>query len=269
MDPYQIDSDWMSNQKKTCQITPNETGTFRRNGSQILVASTKRLWKKQYFQTVVAVVLIVAAVFGFWYGSQAALNTEIPPALAVVSGSMDTISDGRSQGWAHPFARTLQIGDLIVIQGVDAKDLKTNYPDSDIIVFQRPDNPSELIVHRIVATRTIDGKLYFFTKGDGNSPPDTWPTVPQSYEYDHWYNSDASIPQGAVSQDLVVGKVIMRVPLIGYIPMFIQRVIGDNSRLTVMPIIVMLITLIVIIEFVVPLLRRKQLPKQTSLKQQT
>lgn len=90
-----------------------------------------------------------------------------------------------------------------MVQGVSPKDYNTNYPESDIIVFPKPDNPDELIVHRIVATTSIDGKMYFFTKGDGNSAPDT---------YDPWYNSNASIPQGSVSQDLVVGKVVMRIP---------------------------------------------------------
>jgi signal peptidase I len=185
-----------------------------------LTATVKKLWKNDYVQTAIVILLIVTVVFGFWYGSQAILNTSIPPALAVVSGSMDTISDGASPGWTHPLDRTLQIGDLIIIQGVDPDKLNTDYPNSDIIVFHRPDNPSELIVHRIVSTTMIDGKLYFFTKGDGN-PPVTWPES-QEGMYDKWINSNSSIPIGAVNQDLVVGKVIMRIPLIGYLPMFVQ-----------------------------------------------
>ena len=79
--------------------------------------------KNEYLQTAVVILLIVMVVFGFWYGSQAVLNTSIPPALAVVSGSMDTVPDGTSSGWLHPFSRTLQIGDLIIIQGVSADTL--------------------------------------------------------------------------------------------------------------------------------------------------
>jgi hypothetical protein len=130
------------------------------------------------------------------------------------------------------------------------------YPDSDIIVFHRPDNPSELIVHRIAATTTVDGKLYFFTKGDGN-PPVKWPASLVPYMYDQWYSSDPNVPQGAVSEDLVVGKVIMRVPLIGYIPMFMHDVLGVNNNNLVVPIIVLLIIILIIAEFVIPLLRRK------------
>ncbi len=220
-----------------------------------MTTTVKKLWKNEYFQTTIVILLIVTVVFGFWYGSQAILNTSIPPALAVVSGSMDTTSDGRSPGWTHPFSRTLQIGDLIIIQGVDPDTLNTNYPNSDIIVFHRPDNPSELIVHRIVSSTIIDNKLYFFTKGDGN-PPVIWPES-QEGMYDKWINSNSNIPIGAINQDLVVGKVIMRIPLIGYLPMFVQSAIGNNSVI-VIPIIVIVIILLVIVEFIIPLLKRKE-----------
>ena len=148
-----------------------------------MTASPKKIWKNENFQAAIVVVVIVVVVFGFWYGGQVVLNTKIPPALAVVSGSMDTISDGRTEGYTHPFACTLQIGDLIIIQGVNPKDLKTNYPNSDIIVFHNPETPGELIVHRIAATTIIDGKLYFYTKGDGN-PTVTWPNPIEPNMYD-------------------------------------------------------------------------------------
>lgn len=165
-------------------------------------------------------------------------------------------ADGSRDGWLHPFDRTLQVGDIIVIQGVDPKDLKTDYPNSDVIVFHRPDNPDELIVHRIVASTTIDGKLYFYTKGDGN-PSHYWPEVPKPYEYDPWYSSNASIPQGAVSQDLVVGKFVMRVPWIGHLAMFMHDVVGVNNKYVAIPIIGVFIVLLLLVEFVVPALKRK------------
>jgi signal peptidase I len=228
------------------------------NGSYNLTATIKRLWKNEYVQTIVVIVLIVAIVFGFWYGSQVVLNTKIPPALAVVSGSMCIPYDGGCDGWTHPFDRTLHIGDIIVIQGINPQDLNVNYPDSDIIVFNRPDNPSELIVHRIVAKEEINGKLYFFTKGDGNSAPDVWPAIPKQYQYDSWYTNSAGVPQGAVSEDLVVGKVIMRIPWVGHIAIFMHDVLGLNSSIIGIPLIVILIVLLLLIEFVMPLLKRKR-----------
>lgn len=162
----------------------------------------KKLSKNQYFQAATVAGLIGLIVLGFYFGSQIALNTNVPWA-AVSIGSMNVQNQSGSDFWNNPFSRTLQVGDVVMVQGVSPKDYNTNYPESDIIVFPKPDNPDELIVHRIVATTSIDGKMYFFTKGDGNSAPDT---------YDPWYNSNASIPQGSVSQDLVVGKVVMRIP---------------------------------------------------------
>jgi hypothetical protein len=225
--------------------------------SQKLRHSTKNLLQNNYFQTVVVVLVTVGIVFGLWFGSQIVFNTEIPPALAVVSGSMSIpYADGSRDGWLRPFDRTLQVGDIIVIQGVAPNELKTEYPDSDIIVFHRPDNPDELIVHRIVASTTINGKLYFFTKGDGN-PSHYWPETAKPYEYDPWYSSNASIPQGAVSQDLVVGKLVMRVPWLGRLAMFMHDVVGVNNRYVALPIIVFLILIIILVEFVVPALKRR------------
>jgi signal peptidase I len=199
--------------------------------------------------------MVMAIVFGIWYGSQIILNTSIPPALAVISGSMDMTSYGHNHSGINPFSRTLQIGDLIIIQGVDADSLNVDYPDSDIIVFHRPDNPTELIVHRIVSKITIDGKLYFFTKGDGN-PPVIWPNSQESM-YDPWFNSNSSIPRGAVNEDLVIGKVIMRIPWIGYIPMIVQAITSGNS-FAILPIIIMLVILLILIEVVFPMIKRKE-----------
>ena len=213
--------------------------------------------KNDTVQTIIVISLILLVVFGFWYGSQLVLNTKIPPALAVVSGSMCIPYDGACDGWTHPFTRTLHIGDIIIVQGINPKDLNTNYPNSDIIVFHRPDNPDELIVHRIVSTVTIDHKLYFFTKGDGNSPPDTWPTIPQSYEYDSWFSGNLSIPQGAVSQDLVVGKVVMRIPWIGNIAIFMRDALGVNNNSIAILVVITLIVLLIIIEFVAPLIKKR------------
>jgi len=218
-----------------------------------LTATLKKLWKNEYFQTAVVIGLIVLVVFGFWYGSQVVLNTQYP-ALAVVTGSMCVPYDGQCDGWFHPFARTLHVGDLIIVQGVNPADLSVNYPDSDIIVFHKPTNPDELIVHRIVAKEERGGKTYFYTKGDGNGI-NTWPSIPQSSEYDPWNNG-----QG-VPEDLVVGKVVMRIPWLGHVVLFMRNSLG-------LPIVIALIIILVIIEFIVPLLRGKKEPEQQKEAQQ-
>ena len=87
--------------------------------------------------------------------------------------------DGACDGWSHPFDHTLHIGDIIIIQKVNPADLNANYPNSDIIVYENPTDPTSTpIVHRIVATYKVNGTLYFQTKGDGNG--DKWPATPSA-----------------------------------------------------------------------------------------
>jgi signal peptidase I len=222
----------------------NNTSLFTEGAT--LASTIKRLWKNEYFQTAVVIGIIIIVVFGFWYGSQLVLNTPYP-ALAVVTGSMCIPYDGACDGWSHPFARTLHVGDLIIVQGVNPADLNADYPNSDIIVFHRPGNPDELIVHRIAAEEVVNGTIYFYTKGDGN-PTDKWPNPIQPSEYDPW---------GRVSQDQVVGKVVMRIPWLGQVVLFMRNSLG-------LPIVIALIIILVIVEFVAPVLKGKKTPQQQS-----
>lgn len=208
------------------------------------MTAIKKLWQNDYFKTAFIIGLIVALVLGFFFGLQLVLNTPYP-ALTVESGSMCVPYDGLCDGWSHPFSQTLHIGDILIVQGVNPKDLNVNYPNSDIIVFREPGNlAGKLIVHRIVEKQEIDGKLYFQTKGDGNGLE--WPAIPPVNEYDPWSGG-----QG-VSEDLVVGKVIMRVPWFGHITLFMR------NNPWGLPLVIALILLLVIIEFVIPLVRDKK-----------
>jgi signal peptidase I len=211
-----------------------------------LTGTFKRLWKNEYFQTVVVIGLIVLIVFGFWYGSQIALNTSYP-ALAVVTGSMCIPYDGACEGVSDIFERTLHVGDLIIVQGVNPEDLNPDYPNSDIIVFHRPNNPDELIVHRIAAEKVVDGKLYFNTKGDGN-PINKWPNSISETEYDPW---------GLVSADQVVGKVVMRIPYLGHVVLFMRNSLG-------LPLVIALIIILVAVEFILPLIKKKKPEQETE-----
>ena len=197
----------------------------------------RQLWKNEYFQTIITVLLVVVIVFGFWYSFQLALNTQYP-ALAVVSGSMCRVQDGRCDGWSHPFAPTLHKGDLIIVQGINPKALRVG----DIIVYHRPlfssSDPGELIVHRIieVENNTTNGLVYFETKGDANSGPDP-------FDYD--YRGTDYAWHGKISENLVVGRVIMRIPWIGHMAILMRNTFGIF-------IIAILIIIILIIEFAFP-----------------
>ncbi len=207
----------------------------------------KKVWKNDYFKTAVAIGLIVAIVLGFFFGLQLVLNTPYP-ALTVESGSMCIPYDGRCDGWSHPFARTLHVGDILIVQGVNPRDLNANYPNSDIIVYRDTSN-NKLIVHRIAAVQEINGIMYFKTKGDANGPI-LWPDVPNYYD---------DIPDArGVPQDLVVGKVVMRVPWFGHITLFMR------NNPWGLPLVIALILLLVIIEFIIPLIREKRRPEQQN-----
>lgn len=182
----------------------------------------RQLWKNEYFQTAIMIILIVVLVFGFWFGLRLALNTD-NPMLAVASGSMCLVQPNECDGWSHPFARTLHTGDLIIVEGVNnASDIHPGpYPVGDILVFRASSGSDELIVHRAIGETTIDGKIYFITKGDANDAP-----------------GPAPFPGGEVPMEDVVGKVVLRIPWIGHLSLIMQNRSGVYLILALIIIII-------------------------------
>ena len=208
------------------------------------VIDLKKLWKNDYFKTAIAIVLVVVIIVGFFFGIQLVLGAAVPIRV-VESGSMCVPYDGACDGWLsldHPFAQTLHKGDIIIIQAVNPADLNADYPNSDIIVYRNPNGVTP-IVHRIVEKQEINGTLYFKTKGDGNGPV-AWPEVPNYYD---------NIPDArGVPQNLVEGKVILRIPWFGWITLFMR------SNSWALPAVIALIILLVVIEFVLPVVKEKK-----------
>jgi signal peptidase I len=163
--------------------------------------------------------------------------------------------NGACDGWSHPFARTLHVGDLLILQGVPPQDLNPSYPNSDIIVFHEAGAPSTLVVHRIVAADNMNGTLCFHTKGDGNSPT-KWPNpiTPQGYD------SYPIEPSEGVSQDMIVGRVIFRIPWIGNIVLLMQKPEG-------VAVVAIIIALLIVVEFVAPIIRKKTATTPEAAKQ--
>ena len=207
-----------------------------------------RFRRNEYFKSAIVILLIVTIVLGIFFSVQFALGTTVPIRV-VESGSMCVPYDGLCNGWSHPFEHTLHVGDIIVIQKVNPADINANYPNSDIIVYENPNDPTSTpIVHRVVETYKVNGTIYFQTKGDGNSG-DKWPNIPGSQEYDSrtlW-----STGQG-VPQDLVIGKVVMRIPYFGWVTLFLR------NNPWGLPVVVALIFLLVFLEFVIPVIRGKK-----------
>lgn len=134
---------------------------------------------RQRKQLIEALTIIVMfiAIISAYLGLKFFLNTDLPLVI-VASGSM------------HP---ALEIGDLVIVQGANATQIKEN----DIIVFDLiENNHTTRTVHRIVSRQILPNGTYLFTtKGDNNTSPDRNP-VPENQVY---------------------GRVIYRIPLLGYL----------------------------------------------------
>ncbi len=220
--------------------------TLRRN---VLNALTKAK-NKSYIKMAVPIALVFVLVIGFFFGLQFVLGNSTP--LRVVeSGSMCVLYDGGCDGVlsiTHEFSPTLHKGDIIIIQSVDPKTINANYPNSDIIVYQRPDNPDATpVVHRVVAEYEENGVLYFQTKGDGNDTP--YPAVPSPSEYDSsglWFTGKG------VPQDMVLGKVVMRIPYLGWITLLLK------ANPWGLPAIIAIILLLLVLEMALPEIKRRR-----------
>ena len=171
------------------------------------VATLKQLWKNEYFQKAIMIILMVVIVFGFCYGSQLVLNTQYP-ALAVVSTSM---------------LPTLNVGDVIIVQGLPVTQIKANYTTGDIVVFRSPYEPDKRIVHRAVKIENTSNGYLVTTVGDNVGG--------QKDQFSPWPAS------------LLIGKVIARIPYVGNFPLFMNA-LGNFYYFIIVIIIVINILLL-------------------------
>jgi len=184
------------------------------------MSELKHILKNEYVRSLILLVIILVSIVAFWFGLRTYLRTGYP-LLAVASGSM---------------IPTLNVGDLIIIQGgLGGNDIVAENDMGDIIVFHKPNNPDDLIVHRAVEIKFINGTYYLTTKGDANDRSCSWET-------------DFSV-------GYVEGKVIWVIPYLGHIPLFVRTPKG-------MLIIVIFIVILVLLEFIIPLAKEKKSPEQ-------
>ena len=92
-------------------------------------------------------------------------------------------------------------GDLIFVKLIDDADVIN---ENEVISFWDPTNTKNIVTHKVKEKYILDGKIYFKTEGINNNSPD---------------NVD-------VSEDLLIGRYITRLPYIGNISMFIQSTEG-------------------------------------------
>lgn len=143
-------------------------------------------------------VLIAVSIF---LAAGAFLNTPFP-LLVVKSGSMRPL---------------IEVGDIIVVSGIDYDDIHASPTEGDVIIFYRPSAGGEraLIVHRAIGI-TEDGVL---TKGDANQFPDPWAPVPPENIVGRWTGIKIPYWTGLGYLSLILRGEIMR-PL-GYLIIFL------------------------------------------------
>ena len=86
-------------------------------------------------------------------------------------------------------------GDIMILVGRESKDIVIG----DVIVFTS--SRKDPIIHRVVNKTQTDSKYYFKTKGDNNGEP----------------IKTSILDETKISEDIIIGKAIIRVPLLGYI----------------------------------------------------
>jgi len=65
---------------------------------------------------------------------------------------------------------SIPVGSLVIASRTPADKLHVG----DVIVFERPDRPGTMVVHRIFAVEQTPSGPAFLTKGDANGSPDAW-----------------------------------------------------------------------------------------------
>ena len=216
-------------QRTNCyENRPSYVGRFRRLDKKMKI---RDLLRNENVQTIILMAIIIAGIAAFWFGLRFAFQTEFP-LLAVASGSMEPV-----------FYR----GDLIIVQGglnfteLNAAPKNAQRP-GEIIVFYDPRydrapiylpvaGEARLIVHRAISKVENNGTWYFQTKGDHNIGADHW-SGPETWK-------------GKISEKLLVGKVVGKVPWLGHVPLFMH----ENSILAAL-IIGFLVGVLIIVDFI-------------------
>ena len=143
------------------------------------------------------------------------------PVVAVVSESMEH-NDGFDNWWGNagkwysingvekddfsnfPLKNGFNKGDIMVLMGKKAENIKVG----DVIVFWSA--RKDPIIHRVVKRWKADGIYYFQTKGDHN---------PDSIR-------NPALDETKIGEELIVGKAVLRIPLLGYIKIWFVDILG-------------------------------------------
>jgi len=182
-------------------------------------------------ELIILVIVALIIALSFSVGWDLILSTDTPQ-VAVTTRSMTPTYYGFYDQPNRPIQVIGPIsipvhwlrGDLLIIQGVSSESLEIG----DVIVFDEP-HVEIPVVHRIVAINETEAGRYFLTKGDDNPISDS--------EEISWGNRF-----GWIHQSNVHGKVILRIPHVGWLSLQIQ---SPESRIG----LVLFAALLLIISF--------------------
>lgn len=161
------------------------------------------LWKEESLASYLAFILVVFLFLRFAFFPAFLFVTGYSDVAAVVSSSMERneLTEHTFYRWLEqndfdmeeveewPFLDGLDIGDVIFVRKAEPEDIQVG----DVVLFY---SNRKQIVHRVVFIEEDRGNYYYTTKGDANM---------------RISESETDIPY-----DLIRGKLVGRVPYLGY-----------------------------------------------------
>jgi len=198
---------------------------------------SSRLWKNRYVRTAILAIIVMGSLLAFWFGLKIVLRAEVP-LLSVDSTGM------------RP---ALNFGDLVMVQGVlNVSEINAlSASDGNIVVFFKPSEPDVIIMRRAINITFQDNAWYIRTKADENKDPDRWPSG---------QNAGDTWGDGLFHEKFLVGKVVGKIPYLGYIPLYVSESLRTPAALFLF--IALMFLVILCLKY--PSLLKKKVKPQTK-----
>lgn len=108
-------------------------------------------------------------------------------------------------------------GDVVIGNRVRAEELRIG----DVVTFRDPARPEVLITHRVRGIRAMDQQLQVETRGDANTGSEQW----------------------VVGRDGIVGRVVVRLPGLGYVFAWSRGIAGRIITVAIPALVLALLAL--------------------------
>lgn len=135
-------------------------------------------------------------------------NNNIENYWQVCGDWYEQINISKNEFESFPFKNGFNKGDLMILFGAKPENIR----QGDVIVYraQRPDLKPDPIIHRVILKWSNNSEYYFQTKGDNN------PAV----------INDTVIGEAEIGKDRILGRAVLRVPLLGYVKIIFVQIIN-------------------------------------------